>query len=900
MGRAITYCVQCSKRVSDTDLETGKAYRIGDRILCKACAPDQTKTPPTKKTPRPREHGTSVTLKTQPQPAPVAPAAPVDPRRKNLILIGGAAGAAAILLLVLILVLTRSGSPPAVSLPPEPPTPPPGHAVPPADSKASASRADLEKARSFAKAHPDDPAASMKEFNEIVWKWEGTEAAAEAAKEAAAIKAGVLEKVKGWMAEAEAQIKDLREKGELRAAARKLEALKPSRDLLEWRQALEKRASELFVEAVKAEERRSAEEERPAAATPSKPVEKAVSEEAKAYPSKWEAAVGRATARDYAGAVAELERLAAAAKDEDVRAEATRDAAELKTLTAFLKTTMDALKKKPRGGSLSLHARTASGETKKLGGLILQIDSERVELQGAKGSVFVEWEDVASSTAAEAAPPSKSEAPFLAQLCLLEGEVEAARTYPAEIAPKWWAFGGRARSLLPKADPGEKSAREVYYSAERAFRSMETRVAAIEGYKTLRTDFGATSLVKAYAERIARRTELGKEYYFAPADFHEEGTFRLSKAGKLESVKDSDDPDTLRNVAELEFAALAGVGYRCWLWVGACCEETFLFYMQGTEVMDTDPRTRKKIPCEPGSNVASPVKHSIRQLKKTHAEHKPKGAKEHPKTAARWEWIEVPLPKYAAAGGKKLRFMTNQAGFSIGGAVVSSTRKAAPVEAELKDLEKDREVVEALPVDADLVAWWPLDGGGLDATGKGHDAKVVGAVQWAEGKFGGAARFTAPGPTLRVEDAEDLRFSGDVTLALWMRKEGETGDWSCLLGKGEKQQRNYCLWLEASTRQILFQQYGDAAVGLKSQAAVPDGAWTHVAATVEGAKATLYINGVKDGEQARKGAASVVNFPIGMGWACEHGTFLGLLDDVRIYRRALSAGEIRALADLPR
>jgi len=244
MGRAITYCVQCSKRVSDTDLETAKAFRVGDRILCKDCAPDSVKIQTTKKIQRPKEFGTSVTLRTQPGPpvaAPTSTPAAMD-RRKRLILLGGGAAATLVLLVLVILLMLRGGPAPAVALPPDPPPPAPGPGPVPVDSKAAAAMADLEKARAFAKAHPNEPAASMKEFNDIVWKWEGTGAAAEAAKEAAAIKASNLQKVKGWMLEAEALIKPLLDQGELRAAGRKMEELKSSHDLLEWRQAVEARS----------------------------------------------------------------------------------------------------------------------------------------------------------------------------------------------------------------------------------------------------------------------------------------------------------------------------------------------------------------------------------------------------------------------------------------------------------------------------------------------------------------------------------------------------------------------------------------------------------------------------------------------------------------------------------
>jgi hypothetical protein len=906
MGRAITYCVQCSKRVSDADLDSGKAFRVGDQIFCKACAPESAKIQTTKKVQRPKEFGTSVTLKTQPKPPtpPPSPAAPAPLAKKKKILLAAGGGAVAVLLLIVGILLARGGPPPAAVTPPEDSTSISKPPVQPADTKEASAKADLEKARAFAKAHPDDTVAAMNQLNDILWKWEGTDAAAEAAKEAAAIKASNLEKVKTWMAEANGQVQPLIDKGELRAAASALEEMKGAHALVQWRLAVESRVSELRVAAVKAEEDRKKAEADKAAGSPAKPEDKPPSEEAKGYPAKWEVAISRATARDFAGASAELERLAATLKDEDVRAEAAQDLKDLKSLAALYRSSLEALKKKPRGGSVTLQIRQPGGESKRLSGMILQIDAQRLEIQSGKGSVFVEWEDVASSTLAAVARTGKPSSRILGELCLLDGDVEAAKIYEPDLTAKWWAYAARARSFVPRPDPADRGAREAFYAAEQGYRSLETRAAAIEGYRTLSTDYGSSPVAKAYAERIARRLEYGKEYYFAPADFHVEGTFKLAKNGKLESVKDSDDVDTLRNLADIEFVALPNLTYRCWVLAGACCEETFLFYLQGTEVTDTDPKTKRKIACDPGSTVASPVKNSIRGLKKTHAEHKPKGAKDHPKTAARWEWIEIPLPKYATPGRKRLRFLTNQAGFSLGGAVVSSTRRSAPTEAELKDLEKDREQPEPPLMDPDLVAWWTFDEGEgpqvADATGKGHDAKVVGPVQWADGKVGGAVRFTTTGQALRVEDADDLRIAGDITMALWMKKEGEAGDWSCLLGKGEKQTRNYCLWLEGNTRHVMFQEYGAATINLKATQPVQDGAWTHVAATVEGARATLYLNGVKNGELGRGAPAATPASPLGMAWACDHGTFRGLLDDVRIYRRALSADEIRALVEQAR
>lgn len=907
MGRAIYYCVQCSKRVSDTDLETGKGFRVGDRILCKACAPESAKaTPSSKKIPatgvRSRSSGTGVGMKPVSAPLAEAPVAAPPADRKKLLLIAGGAAATLLLVVVLVFVL-RKGPPPSIAVAETPtaddsrlPPPPP---PPPVDPKDAAAKAELEKAREFSKKNPGYLAGRFKEYNELVWKYEGTDVARDAAKEAAAVKALILEQVGVWMAELEAEIKPLVEARDYFAASKRVEEIKPRHDLPDWRLAAEKRASELYGLG------RKAAEEKPPLPPEEKgrPAAKLLSEDAKSYQVVWESAAAKATARDFAGARSELERAKTSIKDADVRGELDADLALFARIAGVVAESTAALQKLPRGGGVALSYREG-GAVKRAGGAILQTDAQRVEIRSGKGSVFVDWSDVTSSTLAEMAQRGKSDPAVLAALCLLEGDVEAARKCNAELAPKWWTYAEGAAAKLPKPDPAERSARELYVTAEKNYRTMETRGAAIDAYKSLRNDFGSTSLVKLYAEKIFRRSDAGKEYFYAPADFVVEGTLQLSKSGKLESTKDSDDRDTLLNFAELEFAALAGQTYRCWVQVGACCEETFLFYYQGSEMTDTDPKTKRKIGCEPGANFAIAIKHSIRNLKKTHDEHKVKGAKVHPKTAARWEWVEIPLPKYAAPGGKKVRLMTNQAGFSIGGAVVSATRKAAPVEAEIKELERGRSADEApLPIDPDLVGWWTFDEGGgervIDLSGKGHTGTLAGNAAWSEGKTGGGVQVAeASKGRVEVADAEDLRIVGNLTLSIWLKQTAPSADWVCVLGKGSGEERTFGLWVEPKTKRYMFQQYGGGNASNFSgygQKLVEPGQWTHLAVTVEDNLIRFYHNGAADGQERRPGPPVAGPTPLGIGYAINHNGMTGVFDDVRVYRRALSADEIRAL-----
>ena len=133
-------------------------------------------------------------------------------------------------------------------------------------------------------------------------------------------------------------------------------------------------------------------------------------------------------------------------------------------------------------------------------------------------------------------------------------------------------------------------------------------------------------------------------------------------------------------------------------------------------------------------------------------------------------------------------------------------------------------------------------------------------------------------------------------MALWLKRTAESGDWVCILGRGTTEQRNYGLWLEANSRRWMYQQYGGGgAINVFGTKPIEQGQWIHLAVTIEGDMVRVYYNGQLDGQDKRPGAPHVGGGPLGIGNAMAHTGLIGALDDVRIYRRALSADEIRNL-----
>jgi hypothetical protein len=72
------------------------------------------------------------------------------------------------------------------------------------------------------------------------------------------------------------------------------------------------------------------------------------------------------------------------------------------------------------------------------------------------------------------------------------------------------------------------------------------------------------------------------------------------------------------------------------------------------------------------------------------------------------------------------------------------------------------------------------------------------------------------------------------------------------------------------------------------------GAWTHVALTYDGAAMRLYVNGVLATSRATVGALQTTTSPLWIGGNSPWGEyFQGLIDDVRVYDRALSQADIQ-------
>ena len=81
----------------------------------------------------------------------------------------------------------------------------------------------------------------------------------------------------------------------------------------------------------------------------------------------------------------------------------------------------------------------------------------------------------------------------------------------------------------------------------------------------------------------------------------------------------------------------------------------------------------------------------------------------------------------------------------------------------------------------------------------------------------------------------------------------------------------------------------------RGAAQLPLNTWTHLAATYDGATLRLFVNGTQVGSRALTGALLTSTGVLRIGGNAIWGEFFqGRIDEIRIYNRALSPGEIQA------
>ena len=217
-----------------------------------------------------------------------------------------------------------------------------------------------------------------------------------------------------------------------------------------------------------------------------------------------------------------------------------------------------------------------------------------------------------------------------------------------------------------------------------------------------------------------------------------------------------------------------------------------------------------------------------------------------------------------------------------------------------------------------LVGWWKFDETNgtvaYDSSGNGNDGNLTNGPTWTTGKIGGALSFDGVNDFVSVAHSNGLNLVGAFSVSLWFKVNKYDGvsngtyheyDWSSLLTKGRwGSLQNWTLLVSKHPLLARFGFYGEDPPSFSPSFNLSLNNWCKVVVVQkETNEMYFYSNnkllGVVSNEGVSSSSNTSHNLFIGFGNDNSYPYYLpGLIDDVRIYDRALSAFEVKSLYEL--
>ena len=217
-------------------------------------------------------------------------------------------------------------------------------------------------------------------------------------------------------------------------------------------------------------------------------------------------------------------------------------------------------------------------------------------------------------------------------------------------------------------------------------------------------------------------------------------------------------------------------------------------------------------------------------------------------------------------------------------------------DSEIADLYAAQNPAPVVP--GDLVASYPFSGNGQDETDYQNHASGVSLTADRFDKGNKSATFNGVSTEVSAANSPQLN-TPYTTVSFWAKPNSWPGNGEVFLLSFGGWQERYKISLPTHGKVVWTTNHSggisdmDSGTGNELQV----GVWTHVVMVHDGAKDLIYMNGVQVAEKVVVGTLNNTTHPLGIGYNAVDGGnwFDGSIDDVQIYKVALSASEIADL-----
>jgi hypothetical protein len=197
-----------------------------------------------------------------------------------------------------------------------------------------------------------------------------------------------------------------------------------------------------------------------------------------------------------------------------------------------------------------------------------------------------------------------------------------------------------------------------------------------------------------------------------------------------------------------------------------------------------------------------------------------------------------------------------------------------------------------------LLVHYEFEENTLDSSGYGNDAVASGSPGYTSGRSGQAVNLDGTNDVLTAPAG--IANSDDITVAAWVYWNG--GDsWQRIFDFGNNTSQHMFLIPSANDSTMRFTINSGSGEQTVHSDPLPIETWTHVAVSLDGDLASLYVNG----ESVSTNVACTINPSdfepqtnyIGDSQFAADPLFSGAIDDFRVYSYALTPHEVAMLAD---
>ncbi len=202
-----------------------------------------------------------------------------------------------------------------------------------------------------------------------------------------------------------------------------------------------------------------------------------------------------------------------------------------------------------------------------------------------------------------------------------------------------------------------------------------------------------------------------------------------------------------------------------------------------------------------------------------------------------------------------------------------------------------------------LVGWWKFDETNgtvaYDSSGNGNDGNLTGGPTWTTGKIGGALSFDGVDDYVRVLNPVQIKTK--LSIGVFVKLLRQVGDHAIIANDGLSNNK-YLLNIFGTARsgQEGYVEFGSKSLSdlwTVAESVVDNEIWYFICGTYDGSKKKIYVNNSLSIEELATGNLNPILYST-IGSLGDSRFTKGLIDDVRIYDRALSSAEVQALYNL--